>query len=122
MRLLELLNEIRTSRAPFRKSVKSAIPDLRSYDDLNNNSNYYMAYRFGLALATSPGREISPQGPVGNKFVIVDYTDADSDIRKGAEKNLGLKSSKKTSKTSTEADSINKISPVAKTKKNQYGV
>ena len=127
MRLKELLNgidlqEAKLTRKKLTKSAKNAIPDMNSYDYLDNNSHPYMSYRFGVALASSPDNEITPRGPIGSDFTIVDYTDAERKIRKGAEKNLGIKSSRSTGKGSVETDTVNKTSPVAKPKKNQYGV
>ena len=127
MRLKELLNDInleeaKQTREPLRKSAKNAIPDMNSYDYLDNNSHPYMSYRFGVALAGSPDNEMTPHGPIGSNFTIVDYTDADDKIRKGAERNLGIKSSRSTGRGSKEVDDVNKISPVAKPKRNQYGV
>lgn len=127
MRLKELLNainleEAKQTRELLRKSVKAAIPDMNIYKYLDNNSHPYMSYRFGVALAGSPENEMTPRGPIGSNFTIVGYTDADDEIRKGAERNLGIKSSKGTSHKSKEVDDVNKTSPVAKPKRNQYGI
>ena len=127
MKIKELLNgicldEAKQTRKPLQKSAKNAIPDMNSYDYLDNNSHPYMSYRFGVALAPSPDNEMFPRGPIGSDFTIVDYTDAEEKIRKGAEKNLGIKSSRNTGRGSKEIASTNKVSPVAKPKRNQYGI
>lgn len=114
--------EARSERKPLRKSIKQSMPDLGSYDYLDNNSHPYMAYRFGVALAGSPDTDMQPRGPIGSDFTTVDYTDGDAEIRKGAEKVLGIKRSRSTGKGSEELDVINKVSPVAKPKRNKYGV
>ena len=109
-------------REPLRKSVKQAMPGMQSYDALDNNNNPYLAYRFGVALAGSPEFETDPKGPQGSDFTLVDYTDGEAEIRKSAEKQFGIKSSRNTGKGSSELDVVNKTSPVAKPKRNKYGI
>jgi hypothetical protein len=121
MRAKEFINE---NRKPLRKSVKQSMPNLISSDTLDNNNHPYLAYRFGVALAPSPNTEnVYDKGPIGSNFAMVDYTDADAEIRKAAAKRMGIKFSGGTGKGSEELkDVINKISPVAGPKKNKYGV
>lgn len=119
MRAKEFINE--ANRKPLRKSVKSASANLTTYDQLNNNNDPYLAYRFGLALASSPECEMSSEGPIGSSFTMIDYTDADKKIRKGAEKHMGVKSNLNTG-PSTELDNTNLVSPISKPKKNKYGI
>lgn len=118
----ELITEINLKRKPLRTSVKDSIPGMRSYDYLDNNNHPYMAYRFGIALASSPEENMYPRGPIGSDMTLVDYSTGDAEIRKGAEKLLGLKASRNTSKDSKEIPSTNTKSPVAKPKRNQYGI
>lgn len=124
MRAHEFINEAKKTRKPLRKSFTQAAPNHTSYDYLDNNNHPYLAYRFGVALANSPDQDMPPRGPVGSDLSIIDYTDADAEIRKGAEKILGVKPSRGTGRGSEELDGkiINKTSPVAKPKKNKYGV
>lgn len=114
--------EAKQERKSLRKSTKQSMSGLGSYDYLDNNSHPYMAYRFGVALAGSPDSNMEPRGPIGSDFTTVDYTDGDAEIRKGAEKVLGIKQSRSTGKGSLELDSTNKVSPVAKPKRNKYGI
>ena len=114
--------EAKEKRKPLKKTTVQSMPGLGSYDYLDNNNHPYMAYRFGIALAGSPETKMEPRGPIGSDFTTVDYTDADADIRKGAEKMLGIKQSRTTGKGSVELSSTNKTSPVAKPKKNKYGI
>ena len=107
---------------PLRKSVSQATTNLTSYSNLDNSNNPYLAYRFGVALPTSPNNDMPSEGPIGSKFTMIDYTDADEQIRKGAEKIIGVSASKGTGRQSKELDSTNKISPTAKIPKNRYGV
>ena len=110
------------SRESLKKFEQDAIPGMTVYDSLNN-SDSYSAYRFGIALAPSPDfSDMSKKSALANSFAMIDYTDADAKIRKGAEKSMGVKASSSTSNTSKELTSTNKISPVAAPKRNKYGI
>lgn len=119
MRANEFINE---STKQLRKSAKASISGLRKNNALDNNNHPYLAYRFGVALAGSPDETMDQYGPLGSAFITADYTEVDADIRKGAEKIMGVKSSEVTGPGSVETNTINTQSPVAKTKKNKYGV
>jgi hypothetical protein len=112
-------------RKPLRKGIQQSMPNLTSYDQLDNNNAPYLAYRFGIALAGSPGTEddMYKRGPIGSNFNMIDYSDGDTEIRRGAEKKMGVKASRSTGKGSKEVDGlVNKVSPVSRPKKNRYGV
>ena len=113
MRINELLNEMNQKREKLRKGFSQASPNHTSYDSLDNNNHPYMAYRFGIALATSPDTNMDPRGPIGSDFQVIDYSDADAEIRKGAEKIMGLKPSRSTGRGSEELESTGIVSPVA---------
>ena len=87
-----------------------------------NNSNPYHSYRFGLALAGSPDHTIDKDGPIGQQLVTIGYSEADDEIIKAAEKAIGAKSHSITTPNSKEIDDTNNVSPIAKIKKNKYGV
>ena len=110
------------ARKPLRKATKQAMSNLTRYDTLDNNNAPYLAYRFGIALAGSPTGDMDKSGPLGSAFVMADYTDADTEIRKGAEKVMGVKQSSSTGKGSKELPNTNTTSPTATPKKNKYGV
>lgn len=109
-------------RKSLRKSIKQSMSNLSRYDTLDNNNQPYLAYRFGVALAGSPDGDMDKRGPLGSAFTMADYTEADTEIRRGAEKVMGVKQSSSTGKGSKELDIVNTTSPVAKPKKNKYGV
>lgn len=119
MRAKEFIKE---STKPLRKSAKASISGLRKNPTLDNNNHPYLAYRMGIAMAGSPDYPMDQNGPLGSSFITTDYTDADAEIRKGAEKIMGVKSQEVTGKGSVEVKNINTSSPVAKPKKNKYGV
>lgn len=123
MRAREFIPEGR-DRKELRKGVAQSMSNLTVYDQLDNNNNPYLAYRFGIALAGSPTEDMDKRGAIGSDFVMADYTDADTAIRLGAERVMGVRSIKSTGKGSKELDDsiINKVSPTAKPKRNRYGV
>ena len=123
MRAIEFIPEGR-ERKKLRKGVAQSMSNLTIYDQLDNNNNPYLAYRFGIALAGSPNEDMDKRGAIGSDFVMADYTDADTKIRKGAEKVMGVRSTKSTGKGSQELDDtiINKNSVVSTPKRNKYGV
>lgn len=109
MRWREIIGE---DRRPLNKSLKYAAPNLSTIDYLDNNSHPYLAYRFGVALAASPDNRGYAEGPIGSRFTMVDYTEGDAEIRRGAERKMGVKSSRGTGKVSAELPSINTQSPI----------
>ena len=107
----------------LRKSAKASISGLRKNTHLDNNNNPYLAYRMGVAMAGAPDFPIDKKGPLGSNFVTVDYTEGETEIRRSAEKTLGVPSQEVTGKGSEEMkDVVNTASPVAVPKKNRYGV
>jgi len=109
--------------AKLRKGVRNASPGMTSWPALNNNNNPYHAYRFGMSLAGSPDNFVEKEGPVGGNFITMSYTDGDELILQSAAKKMGFSSkSMSSSKKSCELPDINKTSPVAKVKRNKYGI
>lgn len=118
MRAKEFVQE---AKKPIRQSAKSALPSGRIHPELDN-SNPYHSYRYGVALAGSPDDAMYKDGPYGSKMMTVGYTEADREIIKKADKIIGVKSNPISSNDSSEIEAINTTSPVAKPKKNKYGV
>lgn len=93
--------------------LHGATPGLVTYAQLDNNNNPYLAYRFGVALAASPrDNDNDTEAPMGSKFTMIDFSDADEEIRHGAEKKMNIKPTTNTGRGSEEIDGINKQSPV----------
>ena len=104
-------------KMPARKSgpMKATymFPDMPSSDP-------YQAYRFGMAMAN---HEIGyTDGPTEQKTVIVAYTPEEEEIIRGGERQTGHRGQLVADKESREPQSTDTISPVAKTKKNKFGV
>lgn len=106
----------------FRRSAEAAIPDAHLYPSLDNSSPY-ASYRYGIALAGSPDDTMDRKGPVQSKMITIAYSEADAEIIKKANKISGVKSKVLTDKKSHESSTVDKHnSPVAKPKRNKYGV
>lgn len=121
MRAHEFISE---DRRPLRKSVQQSMPNLTSSSELDNNNQPYLAYRFGVALAPSPdSNSMYQEGPLGSNFNMVDFSEGDAEIRRAAAKKIGIKFNQGTGAGSKELEKvINKQSPVARPKRNKYGV
>jgi hypothetical protein len=83
------------------------------------SSDGYQAYRFGLAMAN---HEEPPYGPTGQHAVISAYTPEEEEIILAAEQATGHKKQIVADRGSHETDSTVTVSPVARVKRNRYGV
>jgi len=107
--------------AVLRADTQHAMPNMRVHPDLDNSSPY-KAYRYGVAMAGAPSQDFDPNGPIGQKMITVGYTEADDNIVRGADKIMKSRSKAITSKGSKELEDTNTTSPIAKVKRNKYGV
>lgn len=121
MKITEIVVEAK-GRKQLRKATTNSLPDMHSYPYLDNSNHPYTAYRFGVALAKSPSDVDYLEGPIGTEFTTIGYSDADQEIIDHTRKEFGLPVRKHSTKGSVELDKVNKTSPVAKPKRNKYGV
>jgi hypothetical protein len=106
----------------LRRSAEAAIPDAHFYPALDNSSPY-ASYRYGIALAGSPDHPMDKNGPTQSKMITLAYTDADAAIINKANKTMGVKGKALTGKHSQESSTVDtNNSPVARPKRNKYGV
>ena len=122
MKINEIVSSGIVTEGKLRKAARLALPNAKTWPELDNNNSPYAAYRFGVALATSPDQIVDKEGPVGGEFTTIGYTSADDEILNSAAKQMGVKSKKLSSKGSKELPFINKSSPISARKKNKYGV
>jgi hypothetical protein len=91
-----------------------------------SNGSPYQGYRFGLAMASADGKGNNPTPAVGAMAgdpLLSVFTQEEYDIVKQAAKDtLAGPIKKLSSMTSEEVSDVNKTSPVAKPKRNKYGV
>ena len=83
------------------------------------SSDGYQIYRFGMAMAN---HEQPPYGPAGQHAVISAYTPEEEEIIHAAERATGHKGRILADRGSDEPLSTDILSPVAKPKRNRYGV
>ena len=84
------------------------------------SANAYAAYRFGLAMADHTINY--SEGPTSNSAVIVAYTPEEEEIIQGGTRQTGHKSKLVADRGSNEPQSTDTQSPVARPKRNRYGV
>ena len=102
---------------PKRKSA--VMPGTKIYPGMPS-ANPYEIYRFGMAMAN---HEMSdPDGPANNFAIVSTYASEEEDIVTAAERKTGHKGQMLADKGSHEPDSTSTVSPVARPKKNRYGV
>jgi hypothetical protein len=100
---------------------KSSIKGMTTYPEIP--SHYYDFYRFGVYMAGSPDeQDMDKASPYANQLLTLAYTDADAEIIDKSKKAMGFKGKTLSSNHSKETTDINKLSPMAKIKKNKYGV
>jgi hypothetical protein len=99
----------------------AAIKGLETY---GGNDSYYTMYRFGIDMARGPNEHhpYDQSSAIGNQMATLAYTDAEQKIIDNSKKNMGLTSKKLTSKDSKEHPNVHTVSPVAKIKRNKYGI
>jgi hypothetical protein len=116
MRANEFINE--NKKASMRPSMKKSGLHAKHY---GNNDTYYDMYRFGVAIA---GGETAPNGgPAGHSPTVWMRNPEEAEIIRVAEKVTGMKGTKIIPQgNSEEMPTVGKISPVAKSKRNKYGV
>ena len=122
MKIHEIINEGGTK--PLSKTAKSSIKGAITTPDANNNAgDAYKSYRFGLALAGAPDYPTKAVNDIGGDPLLTTYTQEELEMIKYAGKQVGVGPLKKiSSNRSEELPDTYKSSPVAKPKKNKYGV
>ena len=122
MKISEIISEAKTPK--LHPNADAALPGARDWEELNQNNDAYLQYRFGIATAGAPDPQFMPgKTATHQNLVTVGYTQADDDILDSAAKVLGVKAARQlTTRGSNEPVDINKTSVVAPRKKNRYGV
>jgi hypothetical protein len=86
------------------------MPDISSN---KQGGSPYTQWRFGIAMAGAPDYPTPPAGAFAGDPLLATYSDVDLDIINSAAKSVGAgRVNKLTDNRSTEADYVNKTSPV----------
>lgn len=122
MKIRELISE--GGNQPLSNQAKAGLKNAMTTPDANNNAgDAYKSYRFGLALAGAPEYPTKATNDIGGDPLLTLYTDEEWKMVDYAAKQSNVGKIKRlTSKRSEEMVDTNKVSPVAKIKKNKYGI
>ena len=124
MRAVEFISEAKYGSAAdvpathkkLPKSHVSAIKGAISMPDISmtkQGGSPYTQWRFGIAMAGAPDYDTEPAGAFAGDPLLATYSDADLEIINSAAKMVGAGEVKKiTDNRSTEADWVQKTSPV----------
>lgn len=124
MRAKEFINEAKYGSAAdvpasarrMPKSHASAIKGAISMPDISQTKqggSPYTQWRFGIAMAGAPDYHTEPAGAFAGDPLLATYSDADLEIINAAAKMVGAgRVTKLTDNRSTEAEGIQKASPV----------
>ena len=125
MRAREFIAEVR--QAKMTKRLNQSTRGVHTFYDSERANSDYTMYRLSMACAMSNGKdpvEIDPKSWIGKTKAAFPYTQEEVDMLKQGYKAVGAnyKDINRGDLESKELDTINRASPVAKPKKNKYGV
>ena len=127
MRAKEFLKEVKLhgTFGTVEKNVSDSLPGTFVQRDLRN-TDPYMQYRYGLALAGARaklehGTEFEQESAWAENLAVITYTPEDEETIRMADKMMGVDATRIASSNSTETD-VNAVSPVPAKKTNKYGV
>ena len=125
MKIYEVITEVRQPKPTKRQSQSSR--GLTIYGDSEKANSDYVAFKLGQAMAGTDGKskpDIDGKSWHGKKKTIHPYTEVENEMFKQAAKVVGAdyEDLNKGDMRSLELETINTVSPVAKPKRNKYGV
>ena len=125
MKVIDIISEAKQAKISKRQSQSSR--GISTYGDSEKMNSDYVAFKLGQAMAGSDGKtvpEIDAKSWHGKKKTIHPYTEVENEMFKQAAKAVGAsyEDLNHGDMKSKELDTTNKISPVAKIKKNKYGI
>lgn len=129
MRANEFITEVKDTKADFGKAdgtISTAIRSAVSIPGISmnkSNGSSYAGYRFGLAMAGAPVYPTAAAGAIAGDPLLCAYTDEELEIINFAANQVGAGAVKQLSNNrSEELSNTQTVSPVAKPKRNKYGV
>ena len=126
MRIHEILNEEQNKDRGIPGKVNpdfdAVSTGMSSFNRLRN-TDPYMQYRLGLALANANSdKPFDQESAYAENFSVVAYSDEENEIINKAGKAMGVNKKTLAKKKSKEPKGTNVASPIAKTKRNRYGI
>jgi hypothetical protein len=127
MKIYEVISEAKLTQKKISKRQNQASKGVNTFSDGEKASGDYTMNRLGMALAMTDGKskpDIEAKSWIGKSKAAFPYTKEEQDMLKQAYKAVGAenKDLNKGNMNSMELEDTNKISAVAKVKKNKYGV
>ena len=106
--------------------VDAALPGVWVQRQLRN-TDPYMQYRYGLAVAAARADQagdvsFKQESPWAENLTIVGFSPEDEEVVKLADKLMGVKGTRIANSKSEEPADTDKVSAVAKIKRNKYGI
>ena len=125
MKVIDIISEAKQAKISKRQSQSSR--GISTYGDSEKMNSDYVAFKLGQAMAGSDGKtvpEIDAKSWHGKKKTVHPYTEVENEMFKQAAKAVGAsyEDLNHGDMASKELDTTNKTSPVAKIKKNKYGI
>ena len=125
MKVIEIISEAKQAKLTKRQNQSSR--GISIYGDAERANSDYVAFKLGQAMAGSDGTtpiDIDAKSWHGKKKTVHPYTEIENEMFKQAAKAVGAEYTDLNhgDMKSKELDTTNKISPVAKIKKNKYGI
>lgn len=122
MRAHEFITESRMQK--MSDDQKAAMQNVSTFPSLNmSTGSAYMNYRFGLAMAGAPDYPTKADNFIAGDPLLSTYTEAEMEIINMAAQQVGAgKPQKWSNSRSQEMNNVHKTSPIAKPKKNKYGI
>lgn len=127
MKVFDIISEAKITQKKITKRQVQPTRGLNTFGDAERWNSDYTAYRLGLAVACTDGKkkpDMSAKSWIGKSKSTHPYTEEEQEMLKIAYKTVGAKYQdvNKGDMRSLELDTTNKNSPVAKPKRNKYGV
>lgn len=124
--IVEYTAKAHGTAAPVSASKDAALPGVFAQRQLRN-TDPYMQYRYGLAVAAARAHkehnvDFEQESAWAENLTQVMYAAEDEETIMLASKMMGVKPTRITDNKSREADGTETVSPVAKPKRNKYGV
>ena len=126
MKFTEIISE--AIEGKMDKKIQDATPGSQTFGDAEKANSDYVAYRLGMAAASTNGKDVKPnmdrKSWIGKRKSAHPYTKEEADILKMAYKAAGAdyKDLNKGDMRSLEQPDTNKASPTPAKKRNKYGV
>lgn len=125
MKIRDIISE--TKKGKLTKRQQNPTKGLHIYSDAEHMNSDYVQYRLGLAVACANGKDpvdMDTVSWIGKKKSTHPYSAEEAEMLKQAYKVAGAEYTDLNDGDleSKELDNINKTSPVAKPKRNKYGI